>query len=380
MPRRNRKGEGSVRYRKDLGMYEIRLTVAGKRKSFYSPGPKGREAEAQAHLLRRKLALAYGLASPHTTPTLQEWLEAHTLAARAEGRRQNTLYEYERYTRFALQHLGNLRLNELTPERLEALFRTLAQKGYSKSTITHVRNFLHAACERAVRYGRLPENPVDKTTLPRLPQKTVGREITEEELETILQALKSHRLYAAFYLLTAYGLRRGEVLGLMWPDIDFQRETLTIQRALVADSRTGRPVLGPTKTSGSNRTLPLTPEAKEVLLEHRKILEEDGLYHPQGLVFPSIHGTPIQPSNLNRLWTRTLKRLGLPNARIHDLRSTFITRIIRQSKNPKLAATLAGHKSLSVALQHYTRVSQDDLKEALRTFTLTPTKGNKNKG
>ena len=75
MPRRHRKGEGSLRYRKDLGMYEIRLTIGGKRKSFYSPGPRTRENEKRADLLRRKLALAYGITpnNPDDPPSWSGW-------------------------------------------------------------------------------------------------------------------------------------------------------------------------------------------------------------------------------------------------------------------------------------------------------------------
>lgn len=357
-----------MRYREDLGVYEVRLTVGGKRKSFYSPGPKSRENARKAELLRRKLALAYGLtrADPEEPPGLLEWLEAHTEAARAEGRRENTLNEYARYTRLIVDRIGSPRLDHLTPERLEALFRTLAQEGYSRSTVTHVRNFLHAALERAVRYGRLHENPVDRTVLPRFPQREVGREISEEELRRVLEVLKDHRLYPAFYLLAAYGLRRGEVLGLLWSDIDFENDLLHIRRALTVNTRTGQPILGPTKTSGSNRVLPLTEEAKEVLLAHRERMVLEELYHPQGLVFPSTTGNPVHPSNLRRTWLRVLKKAGVPRARLHDLRGTFITRVVRETKNPKLAAALAGHKSLAVALQHYTRVSEEDLKQALR--------------
>jgi integrase len=155
MPRRHRKGEGSLRYRKDLGMYEIRLTIGGKRKSFYSPGPRTRENEKRADLLRRKLALAYGITpnNPDNPPTLLEWLEAHAEAARAEGRRPNTLNSYARHIRLIAQHLGDPRLDTVTAERLEALFRALAQEGYSRSTVAQVRNLLHAAFERAVRYA-----------------------------------------------------------------------------------------------------------------------------------------------------------------------------------------------------------------------------------
>lgn len=298
------------------------------------------------------------------------------------GRRPppNTLNSYARHIRLIAQHLGDPRLDTVTAERLEALFRALAQEGYSRSTVAQVRNLLHAAFERAVRYARLSENPVDRTRLPRFPKGQAGREIPEEELARILETAREHRLFAAFYLLAAYGLRRGEVLGLMWPDVDFEGGLLHIRRALVPDNRTARLILGPTKTSGSDRTLPLTEEAREVLLAHRERLEMDGLYHPEGFVFPSLAGTPVRPENLYRVWTRLLAKAGVPRARIHDLRGTFITRVVRETKNPKLAAVLAGHKSLTVAMQHYTRVSEQDLKTALKGLSLTRNNREDDKG
>ncbi|WP_243027875.1 tyrosine-type recombinase/integrase [Thermus albus] len=372
MPRRA-KGEGSVRYRKDLRAYEIRITVAGSRKSVYLKGPKTRENDRKADLLRRKLALAYGLTPLEgTPPPLLDWLEAHAEALRTEGRRDNTLYHYGRYITLVKQHLGNPVLDRLTPEALEAFYRRLVSLGYSQSVITHVRNFLHGAYERAIRYGRAGQNPVDLARLPRITPREAGREITEEELERILAVARSHRLFAAFYLLAALGLRRGEVLGLTWPDVDLDRGEIHIRRALVPNLLSGKTVLGPTKTSGSNRTLPLPEEARQVLLEHRTRLIEDRLYHPEGLVFPSINGTPLRPENLRRTWTTLLQKAGIPKARLHDLRATFITRIIRQTGNPKLAAALAGHKSLQTALQHYAKVTQEDLKATLKSLRLLP--------
>jgi integrase len=166
----------------------------------------------------------------------------------------------------------------------------------------------------------------------------------------------------------------------MWPDVDFEGGLLHIRRALVPDNRTARLILGPTKTSGSDRTLPLTEEAREVLLAHRERLEMDGLYHPEGFVFPSLAGTSVRPENLYRVWTRLLAKAGVPRARIHDLRGTFITRVVRETKNPKLAAVLAGHKSLTVAMQHYTRVSEQDLKTVLKGLSLTRNNREDDKG
>ncbi len=362
-----------MRYRRDRGAYEIRLTVAGRTRSVYVPGPKTRERDREVEFLRRRLVLAYGLSrSVGEVPGLLEWLGAHVEALRVEGRRENTVYQYGWYVELVREHLGDMRLDRLNPEVLEGFFRRLAGQGYSRSVVLHVRHFLHAAMERAVRYGYLGTNPVKQAQTPRLPAREAGREITEEELARILEAAREHRLFAAFYLLAAYGLRRGEVLGLLWTDVDLEGGYLHIRRALVRSAATGKPRLGPTKTSGSNRVLPLTEEAREVLLAHRERLEMDGLYHPEGLVFPSLAGTPIRPENLRRVWLGVLEKAGVPRARIHDLRGTFITRVVRETKNPKLAATLAGHKSLTVAMQHYTRVSEEDLKAAILQVRVLP--------
>ncbi len=370
---RRRKGEGSVRYRKERKAYEIRLTVAGRVKSVYVPGPRTRERDREVELLRRKLVLAYGLSrGVGEVPELLDWLAAHAEALRVEGRRENTLYQYGRYMALVEAYLGNPRLDRLTPEALEGFFYRLVAQGYSRSVVLHVRHFLHAALERAVRYGYLGVNPVELTQTPKLPSREAGREIGEEELIRILEVARGHRLFAAFYLLAAYGLRRGEVLGLMWPDVDFEKGLLHIRRALVRSAATGKPFLGPTKTSGSNRVLPLTEEAAEVLFVHRERLEMDDLYHPEGLVFPSLEGTPIRPENFRRAWFAVLEKAGVPRARLHDLRGTFITRVVRETGNPKLAAALAGHKSLAVALQHYTRVSQEDMKAAIRHVRVLP--------
>ncbi|WP_243031493.1 tyrosine-type recombinase/integrase [Thermus altitudinis] len=95
----------------------------------------------------------------------------------------------------------------------------------------------------------------------------------------------------------------------------------------------------------------------------------------QGLVFPSVNGTPLRPENLRRVWLDLLRKAEVPRARLHDLRATFITRIIRQTGNPKLAAALAGHRSLQTALHHYAKVTQEDLKATLRSLQLLPHPG-----
>lgn len=366
---RRSKGQGSVRWRADLGVYEIRLTVGGKRRSWYSPGPRNRANQRRAEEKRRRLALAHALGElqDEAGPTLEEWLWAHLEFLEDEGRRPNSLANYRNYIKKITAYMGGARLGELTTERIEAFYRELARKGYSRSVIQHVHNFLKQALRRAVRYGRLKANPASEAVLPKVEPREVGREVMVEELDRILAAARGTRYYAAIYLAAALGLRRGELLGLMWPDVDFETATLRIRRAVVKNTLArGRAEIGATKTSGSIRDLPLLPDVVDVLLEHRVSLMAEGLYHPDGLVFPSERGTPINPDNFRRAWVRILKKAEVEGIRLHDLRSTFITRVIRETRNPKLAAVLAGHRNLNTALAYYTRVSEEDLRKAMR--------------
>ena len=367
---RRGKGEGSVRWREDLGVYEIRLTVGGKRRSWYSPGPKNRENQRRAELKRKRLALVHALGEleDDAGPTLEEWLWAHYELLQDEGRRPNSLANYRSYIRKIAPYMGRLRLKELATERIEAFYRELARQGYSKSVIQHTHNFLKQALRRAVRYGRIKSNPATEAVLPRIESREAGRELTVQELERILEAARGTRYFAAIYLAMALGLRRGELLGLTWPDVDFETAILRIRRAVVKNTLAkGRAEVGATKTSGSVRDLPLTEDAIAALTEHRALLEADGLYDPAGLVFPSERGTPINPDNFRRAWVRILKKAGVEPARLHDLRATFISRVIRETKNPKLAAALAGHRSLNTALAYYARISENDLRRAVRS-------------
>lgn len=368
MPRRS-KGQGSVRWRADLGVYEIRLTVGGKRRSWYSPGPRNRENYRRAELKRKRLALAHALGEleDDAGPTLEEWLWAHYEFLQDEGRRPNSLANYRNYIGKIAPYMGKVRLKDLTTERIEAFYRELGRQGYSKSVIQHTHNFLKQALRRAVRYGRLKSNPATEALLPRLEKSEVGRELSFEELERILEAARGTRYYAAIYLAAALGLRRGELLGLMWSDVDVETATLRVRRAVVKNTLAqGKAEIGATKTSGSVRDLPLTEDVLGVLAQHREALEAQGLYDPAGLIFPSERGTPINPDNFRRAWVRILKRAGVESARLHDLRATFITRVIRETRNPKLAAVLAGHRNLNTALTYYTHISEEDLRRAVR--------------
>jgi integrase len=153
------------------------------------------------------------------------------------------------------------------------------------------------------------------------------------------------------------GLRRGELLGLKWDDVDLERGTLRVGRSLVREG--GRHTVGETKTRRGRRQVNLTPRTVNALKAHRKRqLEEKmrlvGTYEDRGLIFSTTIGTPVNPENLvNRSFKPLLKKAGLPEIRFHNLRHTCATLLLGRGVHPKLVQELLGHATIAMALDTY---------------------------
>jgi integrase len=157
-------------------------------------------------------------------------------------------------------------------------------------------------------------------------------------------------------------MRRGELLGLKWSDVDLENGRVSIRRTLTRIDNGKRVALGDPKTNRSRRTVRLTPQATEALREHleRQLTQMDtlgDLYDDQGLVFASEAGTPINPSNLRqRSFAPLLKRAGLPHIRFHDLRHTCATLLLSKGVHPKFVQELLGHASVAITMDTYSHV------------------------
>ncbi len=162
---------------------------------------------------------------------------------------------------------------------------------------------------------------------------------------------------ALYVLAITTGLRRGELLGLRWDDIDLERGTLRVGRALVRER--GHYVLGQTKTKRGRRLVNLTLRTVSALKNHRKRqLEErvrlSGLYANRGLVFATGTGTHVNPENLvKRSFKPLLKKAGLPEIRFHDLRHTCATLLLGRGVHPKIVQELLGHATIAMTLDTY---------------------------
>lgn len=391
---------GSIRFLPAKNLWEIRYSVGkdaeGKRVVQYAtvPGPDTAAQRKEAERVLSKFILLYGEADPlaDELPTLTEWIETY-IASRTDLS-ENTITRAEDRLKQIRLKLGHLRLDKLTPDHLEAFYRYLMQPkpggpGWGKGTIVKARQLIQAAYRRAMRrWPRLiTTNPAQLSELPKLPESEAGKAMPLEHQQKLLEVAYSHRLYAMVYLTLVLGLRRGEALGLKWSDVKLTPGAefggwLHIQRA-VTETRTNRMRIGPTKTSGSVRKIPLSLEAAEVLEEHRLKMETEGRDITRGWLFPSLNNTPIEPRNFNRLYDSLQIQAGLyelvektkggklvvvkePLYRLHDLRVTNITDMIRETRNPKLVATYHGHRSVHTSLKVYQKIADADLIEAVK--------------
>jgi integrase len=180
-------------------------------------------------------------------------------------------------------------------------------------------------------------------------------------VRTLLDTVSSDRLEALYVVAVTAGLRRGELQGLTWEDLDLEAGSLQV-RCTLSEPKGGWIFEAP--KSGKGRNVRLTRKAISALKAHRKRqleerMEKARLWSDHGLVFPSTIGTLMSGGNLNRSFKALLKRAGLPAVRFHDLRHTCATILLRQGVNPEYVQELLGHADISLTLNVYSHVLPD---------------------
>ena len=169
--------------------------------------------------------------------------------------------------------------------------------------------------------------------MPKVEHKEM-KTLTADQLSAFFQEARDSGVYELYYLDLATGLRRGELLGLKWTDVDLDRGVLKIQRAI--SRQNGKVVEAPLKTKNAYRTLPLSADAIDVLMQQRRKTGNSEW------VFPSPTGGPMSPDSVLHMLQRVLKRAGLPRIRFHDLRHTFATMALQNGVDVKTGQQYAG--------------------------------------
>lgn len=263
--------------------------------------------------------------------TVEQYLD-HWLSSVVKPNRAPRTYQgYELVVRRHLvPALGRKRLKALGVADVRRLVQALTDSGLGVRTVQQVHAVLRNALEQAVRDEAVARN-VAKLVKVKTPTYEVGRGLTVEQAKSLLHAVSGERLQALYVLAIYLGLRRAEVLGLRWDDIDLDAESLQVTQTLQRVE--GSLQLLPPRTRHSRRTVPLPPPCVEALRQHRARQDRERLalgpaWTDSGLVFTTTIGTPIEPDNLRRSWDKVREATGDPPARFHDLRHTCVSLLL----------------------------------------------------
>jgi integrase len=295
---------------------------------------------------------------------LDRWLEDSV----KDSVKQRTFENYAYVVRLHLAPtLGHLKIKALSPANVQGLYRSKLNSGLSRRTVQLIHTTLHKALKQAVRWGLLPRNVTEAVTSPR-PNKKEIHPLTPKEARTLLEAAKGERFEALYVLAVTAGLRRGELLGLRWTDVDLERGYVQVRQQLIR-TRGGLTFTSP--KGGKSRSVRLTTTAVKALQSHReRQLEEKlrlaGLWNESGLVFTTGIGTPMDGDNLvKRSFKPLMSRTLLPQIRFHDLRHTFATLLLSRGTHPKVVQEMLGHADISQTMDTYSHVLPDMQEEAV---------------
>ena len=299
------------------------------------------------------------------------------------NRRPATQAMYEMLaTNYIIPTLGSIRVQELTPSRCNGLYRDLESKGgrrgtLSSKSIRHVHAVLRAAINAAVSEGIVHRNVALQAKPPRLKTPEM-RTWTASELRTFLSAIADNRLYAAFLTSASTGLRRGELLGLRWRDIDLDDGYLQVRQSLIVVNH--RIIVSSTKTEKAARSVALDPDTVEALRGWRaRVLEERialgiGAPQPDDLVFAQEDASPLHPSDFAKRFRRLVKAAGLPRIRLHDLRHTHASLALQAGVHVKVVSERLGHSSVGITLDTYSHaIPAMDAEAAVRVMEIVKT-------
>ena len=371
-----------------------RNQVTGKRKQHWYPGYKTtKEAEqAKTTLLHQMDTGRFVEQSRMTVKELiDEWLDATK-----DNVKISTWQNYRaNMDLHVIPEIGAKRVQKLTASNLNALYDRLRKEGkktqkkrrkkemdgkpacvvtetpkpLSPKTVRNIHNCVSGALSYAVRHNIVVKNVALDANPPK-PSACAHSEMptwTASELKQFLDGTEDRPDYPAYLLAATTGMRRGEVLGLRWKDIDLEAKTLSIRQTLLSVGYVKQ--LSEPKTDKSRRNITLDDYTVAALKSYKARKAEERLakgptYSTSGFVFTDESGEPLHPDRFSKVFRDLVAKSGLPRIRLHDLRHTWATLALRQGIHPKVVSERLGHSSISMTMDVYSHAIPALQKEA----------------
>ena len=331
----------------------------------------GRKKAAEDLLLEITMSLKQGTYIEPKSTTVSEWLDTWLNDYKKMELRQTTWESYSDIARLHIKpEIGAVAVQSLRPEQLQKLYKEKLESGLSARTVRYIHQVMRSALQQAVKNQLILRSPTEATTPPKLEQRAITA-MTPEQMGAFLSALdnthykRTRRIAPAFKILLGTGLRRGELLGLRWRNIDLDNKVIRIEQGLVM-TKGKMWVYQDPKTEQSKNEIPISDYVAGVLQTHWLEMVFEGNADMDKPVFCTKKGTPIIPKNFNRTYYALRKRAGISDdVNLHALRHTFATRLLEKGVQMKEIQELLRHTKMSTTADIYTEVSQGMKRDAV---------------
>jgi integrase len=343
---------------------EMRDPETGKRKRkwhSFAGTEKQVKIERARLITEQQNGTAIESSSRMTVPAfLERWIE--------HMRGQVSPRSHERYAELCRKNLapllGALTLTKLQPAHISQAYakaltsgRRDGQGGLSPRTVTHMHRVLREALQQAVKWNMLKGNPADAVDPPKVERASM-RVLDADGTIEVIEAARGTALFMPILLGLLCGLRRGEVTALRWRSVDLDRGQLSV---IASTEQTDAGVREKETKSGKSRTVALSPSIVAELRQHR-LKQAEGLL-ALGVRLTDDHhvvtredGLPLQPRSLTHAFVKFIRRHGLKQIRLHDLRHSHATHMLQAGVHPKIAQERLGHSSVGITLDLYSHV------------------------
>ena len=376
-------GENTFRY------YPVIDTVDenGKRKRKWLQGFRTKK-EAQAHLNEKLAEIQKGQFVDPTKMTVSQfldyWMENFVATSCTPLTHEKYKYDVDAYFK---PFLGHYQIGQLQPAHIQKYYADMLKSGnirkgggLSKITVENHHRLLRSAFNKAVIWQMIGKNPFDSVQKPKPEHKEMNI-LTFEQVNALLDAMGKSQYYGIVFMAIYTGMRKGEILGLRWKDVNLEAGTIKVTQTLQRVIGKGL-VYGEPKTGSSRRTIHVSLSVVELLKEIKVRQTENKLqygpeYQDHGLVFCQKIGKPIDQQQMRKTYKAALRRAGLPDIRFHDLRHTHASLLLSEGSTPlKVVQERLGHSRPSITADVYSHALPHMQKEAANLFEekLTSTK------
>jgi integrase len=335
------------------------------------------KAEAQEAINRVQRAARTNEYVAPSSLTLSEYIENQWLPSVEPQLRPSTSSSYSDNLRLhVLSALGDIPLQTIEVVDVDRLYSNLllsgradGRGGLSQRTVRYIHTILNRLVKDAMRWQLVDRNVIDLATPPRH-RDAQAQEMSiwsSVEVRKFLDDTSQHRLHPLFALAFATGLRRGEVVGLEWGDIDLNEGRMQVNRSIVSVGY--QLIESPPKTASGHRRLAIDQETVAVLKRLRHSQTEERLasgtgWVATGRVFTRSDGTGVHPDRVSKVFSQLQENIGLPRITFHEIRHTWATLALRAGVHHKVVSERLGHSTVQTTLDIYSHVSEDLDREA----------------